>query len=82
MVSKDKYFGGWALDSKLDQELSIIILHFVKYLIFVCRNRRTIGTITHIRFELNRLFISIEKREKWRSGMDRLGEIMRGVYMN
>jgi hypothetical protein len=50
IVSKEKYFGGWALDSKLDRELSIIILHFVKYLIFVCRNRRTIVSVTHIRF--------------------------------
>ncbi len=64
IVSKDKYFGGWALASKLDQELSITILHFIKYLIFVCRNRRTTVTIAHVRFELNRLFCSIEKREK------------------
>ncbi len=60
----------------------MIILHFIKYLIFVCRNRRTIVAIAHVRFELNRLFNSIGKREKWRSGMERLGEIMRGVYMN
>jgi hypothetical protein len=82
IVSKDKYFGGWAIESKMEQELSIIILHFVKYLIFVCRNRRNIVTITYIRYELSRLFISLGKREKWRAGMDRLGEIIRGVYMN
>jgi hypothetical protein len=81
LVSKEKYFGGWDLESKIDRELSIIILHFVKYLIFLCRNRRTIVSVTYIRFELDRLFTSIRKREKWRSGMERIRETLKGVYI-
>jgi hypothetical protein len=80
IVNKNNSFGGWELERRYDRELTVIILHFVKYLIYVCRNRRTVLTFAYVMYELGKLINNMGRRDRWRAGVVNLGDILKGVY--
>jgi hypothetical protein len=79
-VNVDKYMGGWLIEQKWNMELVLIVIHFVKHVIYVCRNRRILPTVVHVRYEIEELFKMLGKRKKWRGHMTNLGETLRGIF--
>ncbi len=79
-VSKNRYFGGWELKSRSEQEVLLIVVHYKKYITYVCRNRRVIMSVAHVYYELDGLLGKLNKREKWRTFVMNVGEMLRGIY--
>jgi hypothetical protein len=79
-VNVDKYMGGWLIEKKWNMELVLIVIHFVKYVIYVCRNRRLLPTVVHLRYEIEELFKIVGKRKKWWGHMANLGETLKGIF--
>jgi hypothetical protein len=80
-VDKNKFMGGWVMENKRTQEVLLIVIHYIKYLVYVCRNRRILPTLAHIRYELGELFSMLSKRAKWQSGILTFAESLRGIFI-
>jgi hypothetical protein len=61
LVDKNKFMGGWGMESGKAQEVILIVIHYMKFVIYVCRNRRVIPTLTHMRYELGELLGMMSK---------------------
>ncbi len=79
-VDVNKYMGGWVIEKKWNLELILIVIHFVKYVIYVCRNRRILPSVVHVRYEIEELFKILGKRKKWRGYLTNLGETLKGIF--
>jgi hypothetical protein len=80
-VDKNKFMGGWVMENKQTQELLLITIHYIKYLVYVCRNRRILPTLAHVRYELGELFYMLSKRAKWQSGILTFAASLRGIFV-
>jgi hypothetical protein len=80
-VDKNKFMGGWVMENKRTQEVVLIVIHYIKYLVYVCRNRRILPTLAHIRYELGELFSVLSKRAKWQSGILTFATSLRGIFI-
>ncbi len=80
-MEKNKFMGGWEMESRLANEIVLIIMHFIKYMIYVCRNRRVLATVTHLVDETTELITVLKGKEKWRRIVPSLPELSRGVYI-
>ncbi len=58
----------------------MIVIHYIKYITYVCRNRRILLSEVHVRYELEGLMTVLEKREKWRTAAATLVENLRFIY--
>jgi hypothetical protein len=79
-VDVNRYMGGWVIKKKWNQELVLIVIHFVKYVIYVCRNRRILPSVVHVRYEIEELLKILRKRKKWMSHLTNLGETLKGIF--
>jgi hypothetical protein len=61
-VDVNKYMGGWVIETKGNLELILIVIHFVKYVTYVCRNRRVLPSVVHVRYEVEELLNVLRKR--------------------
>jgi hypothetical protein len=73
-------WGGWVIEKKWNLELILIVIHFVKYVIYVCRNRRILPSVVHVRYEIEELLKTLGKRKKWRGYLTNLGETLKGIF--
>jgi hypothetical protein len=80
-VDKNKFMGGWVMANKRSLELILITIHYIKYLVYVCRNRRILPTLAHVRYELGELFYMLSKRAKWQSGILTFAASLRGIFV-
>ncbi len=80
IVDVNRYMGGWVIENKWNQELVLIVIHFIKYVIYVCRNRRILPMVVHLRYEIEELLVILSKRKKWRSHLTNLGETLKGIF--
>jgi hypothetical protein len=80
IVNVDKYMGGWLIEQKWNMDLVLIVIHFVKYVVYVCRNRRLLPTVVHLRYEIEELLKIVGKRKKWWGHMANLGETLKGIF--
>ncbi len=72
--------GGWLIENKMMQEIILIVIHYVKYMIYVCRNRRILPSVAHIRFEVEGLLWTMSKRKKWEFQLGQLRETLKGIF--
>jgi hypothetical protein len=79
-VDVNRYMGGWVIEKKWNLELVLIVIHFIKYVIYVCRNRRILPSVVHLRYEIEELLKILRKRKKWRSYLTNLGETLKGIF--
>jgi cytochrome c oxidase assembly factor CtaG len=79
-VDVNKYMGGWVIETKGNLELILIVIHFVKYIIYVCRNRRVLPSVVHVRYEIEELLNVLRKRRKWMGYLTHLGETLKGIF--
>ncbi len=79
-VDKDKYMGGWKVDSTLRTKIILILVHFVKYYIYTCRNRRTIPSTMGLMYDYGGLLGNILRNNNWgvnfREISDSMGDIL------
>jgi hypothetical protein len=64
LVDHSRYMGGWRTDNAKLQEVILLVIHFVKYSVYVCRNRRVVPSVTYITYELEELILMMRKRTK------------------
>ncbi len=79
-VEKDKYMGGWKVESVLRTKIILILIHFVKYYIYSCRIRRNIPSTAGIMYEYGGLLVNIVRNYKWglniREMLECMGDIL------
>ncbi len=80
-VDKNRFMGGWVMENKRTQELVLIVMHYVKYIFYVCRNRRILPTLAHVQYELGELLFMLGKRMKWYDGIVNLVTNLRGIFV-
>jgi hypothetical protein len=64
-VDKEKFMGGWKISSIKRTRVILIIVHFVKYYIFMCRNRKKMPSIVGLMYEFGGLERNMERSENW-----------------
>jgi hypothetical protein len=82
MVNRVRYMGGWGTESVKLQEVMLIISHFVKYCVYVCRNRRVLPSVTFITYELEELMLVMKKKAKWQRAIQDVRENLKGIFEN
>jgi hypothetical protein len=75
------FMGGCELESSRSTMLILIIIHFIKYTVYVCRNRRVLPTVTYMMYETTELITTLRVKEKWREVIRNLPELLRRVYV-
>jgi hypothetical protein len=81
VIDRNIFMGGCELESSRSTVLLLIIIHFIKYAVYVCRNRRVLPTVTYIMYETMELITTLRVREKWRETIRNLPELLRKVYV-
>ncbi len=79
-VDVNRYMGGWLIENNMMQETVLIVIHYVKYVIYVCRNRRVLPSVVHLRYEVEELLREMQKRKKWGLQMGQLGDNLMGIF--
>ncbi len=74
--------GGWEIENVKLQEVVLILIHFVKYCVYVCRNRRVLPSVAFITYELEELMGVMRKRVKWQRVIQDVRGKMRGIFEN
>jgi hypothetical protein len=82
LVDKNKFMGGWGMENKKAQEVILIVIHYMKFVIYVCRNRRVIPTLTHMRYELGELMGMLNKRRKWQNELMNFRTHAMGIFVD
>jgi hypothetical protein len=82
IVNRVRYMGGWGTESVKLQEVMLIISHFVKYCIYVCRNRRVLPSVAFITYELEELTLVMKKKLKWQRVIQDVRENLKGIFEN
>ena len=73
---RSMFFGGMDDISTQNMRMCILIVHYIKYIIFECKIRNRIPTITHVRYEMGTLFSCIGNREDWREQREDVPELV------
>jgi hypothetical protein len=81
IVDRNRFMGGYELESRMSTVLILIVIHFVKYTVYVCRNRRVLPTVTDLMYEITELITTLRGKEKWRGIIPNLSELLRRVYV-
>ncbi len=81
-VDINTYMGGWTIENSKKQEVVLIVIHFIKYVLYVCRNRRIVPSVTHLCYEIDELLLVMRKRKKWISTLPDLGDTLKGIFSN
>ncbi len=80
LVNRSRYMGGWEIENVKLQEVMLILIHFVKYCIYICRNRRVLPSVTFITYELEELMGLMKKRIKWQRVLQDVRGALRGIF--
>ncbi len=71
-ISVIKYWEGCELEYNVDSMLSILVVRFVQFATYRCRVRRRLPLLVNIRDDVGALLEQINRRAKWRGGLQRL----------
>jgi hypothetical protein len=82
VVDKNKFMGGWVMENKKAQEVILIVIHYMKFIIYVCRNRRVLPTLAHVRYELGELLGMMNKRSKWQYELMNFRTHAMGIFVD
>ncbi len=79
-IDKEKFFGGWNSISVKRTKALLIIVHFVKYYIYICRNRKKMPTVAGLTYEFEGLERNMRRSADWstnfREGLGSISEIL------
>ncbi len=78
-ISVIRYWEGCEMECNVDTMLSILVVRFVQYAIYRCRTRRRIPLLVNIRDDVGALLDQLNRRTKWRGGMQRLSVTVQGI---
>ncbi len=73
---KKEFFGGLEDISIGNMQMSIIIVHFVKYQIYLARCRNRLPTVPQCMYELEGLVSSMSRGETWREQVEDIRELV------
>jgi hypothetical protein len=76
IVNKRKFMGGWEGASKRDTNVSLFIVHFIKYFIFKCKQRRRLPLLMHALEEFWIAVGHLKKTFKWREPLEHMSVII------
>jgi hypothetical protein len=80
-VVKDKYMGGWKVESILRTKIILILVHFVKYYIYSCRIRRNIPSTAGIMYEYGGLVGNMVRNYQWCINIREMTESMSDILV-
>jgi hypothetical protein len=72
--------GGWPMDNKKNQEVVLILIHYVKKVLYTCRNRRVMPSNVHMKYELDEFMGILMKKPYWHIAMNDIGITMSGIF--
>jgi hypothetical protein len=75
-VNKSKFMGGWEGASKRDTNVSLFVVHFIKYFIFKCKQRRRFPLLLHALEEFWFAVEHLKKTVKWREPLEHMRVII------
>jgi hypothetical protein len=81
VVNKDRYMGGWPMENKKNQEIVLILIHYVKNVLYTCRNRRVVPSNVHMRYELEEFMGTLVRKPYWYIALNDIGNIMSGIFV-
>jgi hypothetical protein len=82
VVDKDKYMGGWKIDNKKNQELALILIHYVKNVLYSCRIRRVLPSNVHMKYELEELVSRLRKKQDWNIVLNDISNTMTEIFVD
>jgi hypothetical protein len=82
IVDKDKYMGGWPMENKKCQEVILVMIHYVKFIFYTCRNRKVVPSNVHVRYELDELIGTLLKKMSWNLVVPDIGITMTGIFVD
>jgi hypothetical protein len=80
VVNKDRFMGGWPMENKKNQEVVLILIHYVKNVLYTCRNRRVMPSNVHMRYELDEFMSTLIRKPYWVIALNDIGNIMSGIF--
>jgi hypothetical protein len=64
-IDKPKFFGGWNSISIKRTKVLLIVIHFVKYYMYICRNRKKMPTVVGLAYEFAGLERCMRRSAVW-----------------
>jgi hypothetical protein len=80
-VDRKKYMMGWDIEDKRRQGILLIVLHHIKFSLYLCKLGRIIPTYANIRYSLDGLMGQLDSRVRWREGTMDLADYIQGVFV-
>jgi hypothetical protein len=56
--------------------ICIVIVHYIKFILYECKIRYQLPTMTHMRYEIEGLGKLFGKREEWREQIEDIPELV------
>jgi hypothetical protein len=76
IVNKNKFMGGWEGATKNDTNVSLFIVHFIKYFIYKCKQRKRFPLLIHALEEFWTAVEHLKKSSKWRELLEHMRVIL------
>jgi hypothetical protein len=76
IVSKSKFMCGWEGATKNDTNVSLFIVHFIKYFIYRCKQRKRFPLLLHAMEEFWTAVEHLKKSSKWRESLQHMNVIL------
>ncbi len=74
------FMGGWPMENKKNQEVVLILIHYVKNVLYTCRNRRVMPSNVHMRYELEEFMSTLIRKPYWVIALNDIGNTMSGIF--
>ncbi len=72
ILNKQKFMGGWEGATKRETNVSLFIVHFIKYFIFKCKQRKRFPLLMHALEEFWTAVDHLKKTGKWREPLEHM----------
>jgi hypothetical protein len=73
---KKEFFGGLEDISIRNMQMSIIIVHFIKYQVYIAKCRNRLPTVPQCLYELEGLVKNMSRGEVWREQIEDIPELV------
>jgi hypothetical protein len=72
VLNKQKFMGGWEGATKGETNVNLLVVHFLKYFIFKCKQRKRFPLIIHALEELGVTVDHLKRMSKWREPLENM----------
>jgi hypothetical protein len=73
---RENFFSGIDDVSPQNMRICIVIVHYIKYILYECKIRYQLPTMTHMRYEIEGLGRVFGKRKEWREQVEDIPELV------